>query len=356
MSQPLLGVVATVAVIAISLAYLALFDFGTFVGWVAFVMLCLIPAQVVTVVLAPNPPYARRFNQPARGAMLLLATTVVAAIVAPIALWAVGEGVAPPGPVPSHYAVIVVPTTFFLAIAFGGWPFTRWSKNGGVISFSVLLASYAITYAVFRIFFDYDFMQGAPVYLASAPSGLYNGVTALVFYVTALAGMFLVLHFDLWPLTKFAGVMKQPVLGLVWLLISLAAGVAVMQVTTGSMSKDPMWVLTRVTAPFIFGTIIVLNMLQNSLCARLRQPLKGVVNTLAATVIGVALGQVYGYFSDWYFNELPMGQPGYEYELWLVNALLSVTFPFLIFYAAYFGYWPLSRPVTPAAPVESART
>jgi hypothetical protein len=31
------------------------------------------------------------------------------------------------------------------------------------------------------------------------------------------------------------------------------------------------------------------------------------------------------------------------YEVWLVNALLSVTFPFLIFYAAYFNYWPLAQ-------------
>jgi hypothetical protein len=353
--QPLLGLAASALVIAVSLAYLALFDFGTFVGWVAFLMLCLIPDQIVTVVLAPQPPYARRLSQPARGAVLLLATCIAAAIVAPAVFWLVGEGVSPPGPIPSHFAVIVVPTTFFLAIIFGGWPFTTLSKNGLVVAISVLLASYVITYAIFQVFFNYDFMQGAPVYLASAPSGSYHAVMALVFYVTALAGMFLMLHFDLWPLTTMPAVMKQPVLGVVWMLISLGVGAVVMQVTTGSMSKDPMWVLTRVTAPFIFGTIIVLNMLQNSLFARLRQPIKGVANTIAAVVIGVALGQVYGYFSDWYFNELPMGQPGYEYEIWLVNALLSVTFPFLIFHAAYFNYWPLAQADAPAE-VQAART
>ena len=41
---------------------------------------------------------------------------------------------------------------------------------------------------------------------------------------------------------------------------------------------------------------------------------------------------------------LPSGPPGYEYEIWLANALLSVTFPFLIFLAAYFGFWPLAKP------------
>ena len=51
---------------------------------------------------------------------------------------------------------------------------------------------------------------------------------ALVFYVTALAGMFLMLHFDLWPLTKSPAVMKQPVLGVVWMLVALAGAALVM--------------------------------------------------------------------------------------------------------------------------------
>ena len=351
MRQPALGLVSTAIVIVLSLGYLALFEFPTFVGWVAFVMLCLIPAQVVTVVLAPNPPFAPE-RQPSRGIVLLLVTIVTAAIVAPLILFLVGEGVSPPGPIPSQYAVIVVPTTFFLCIAFHGWPFTRLSKNGGVVGALVLLSAYVLTYAGFRLFFDYSFLDGTPVDLASAPDGAYNAVVALVFYVTALAGMFLLLHFDLWPLTAFPRVMKQPVLGLIWLAFSIAFAIAVMNATAGRMDKDPMWVLTRVTAPFIFGTIVILNMLQNSLFGRLRQPARGLCNTLAAAVIGVALAQVFGYFSDWYFGELPMGGPGYEYELWLVNALLSVTFPFLIFHAAYFGFWPL-QPSTPASAVEA---
>ena len=28
---------------------------------------------------------------------------------------------------------------------------------------------------------------------------------------------------------------------------------------------------------------------------------------------------------------------------WLANALLSVTFPFLIYYAVFFAYWPLPK-------------
>jgi hypothetical protein len=343
MPPSLLGVLSTAAVIAVALVCLSFFEFGTFVGWVSFFMLCLIPAQVVTVVIAPQPPYALGRPQPLRGAILLLANVAAALVIAPLVLLLVGEGVSPPGPIPSHYAVIVVPTTFFLAIAFSGWPFTGWSRNMGVAGGLLLAASYALTYALFRIAFDYDFLQGTPVYLASAPDGMYHAVRALVFYVTVLAGMFVLLHFDLWPLPLVPAVMKQPVRGIVWMAIAVLVAVLVMA-ATDSRDKDPMWVLTRVTAPFIFGTIVVLNMLQNSLFARLRQPLKGLANVMAAGAIGVALGQLYGAYSDWYFSELPMGQPGYEYELWLVNALLAVTFPFLIFHAAYFDYWPLKRP------------
>ena len=354
MRQPALGLVATAIIIAISLLYLSFFDFGTFAGPVAFFMLCLIPAQVVLVVLAPNPPLAARLSQPLKGIVLILMTVAAALVIAPLALRLTGEGISPPGPIPSHFAVIVVPTTFFLAIAFGGWPFSTLTKNRGAVAFMTLIAAYALTYGIFRLFFNYDFLQGAPVYLASAPQGRFNGVMALVFYVTALAGMFVMLHFDLWPFTTSPAIMKQPVLGIVWLAVALAIGALVMAVTTGQMAMDPMYVLTRITAPFIFGTIIVLNMLQNSLFAALAQPVKGVANLVTASAIGVVLAQIYGRVSPAIVGALPSGAPGYEYEIWLVNALLSVTFPFLIYYAAFLNYWPLAK-AEPAA-AEPART
>jgi hypothetical protein len=194
------------------------------------------------------------------------------------------------------------------------------------------------------------------VYLASAPHGLFNGVVALVFDVTVLAVMFLVLCFDLWPLTRSATLMKQPVLGLLWLAIAVAGAAVVMWVTLDVIGMDPMVVLTRVTAPVIFGSIIVLNMLQNSLFESKAQPLKGVLNAVAAVAIGVALANLYGAVAPSIAGmPLPSGAPGYEYEIWLVNALLSVTFPFLVFYAACFGYWPLA-PAASANPRAPART
>ena len=163
-----------------------------------------------------------------------------------------------------------------------------------------------------------------------------------MFYVTALAGMFVVLCFDLWPLTASPAVMRQPMLGVVWTLVALLLGGIAMNVGVGAMGMDPMIFLTRVTAPFIFGTIIVLNMLQGSVFARMTQPVKGVMNSVAAAAIGSGLALLYRMLIPAVSGVLVSGPPGYEQEIWLANALLSVTFPFLIFHAAYFGFWPLT--------------
>jgi hypothetical protein len=343
-TQPALGLLSSAIVMAIALGFISLFDFGTFAGWVAFVMLGLIPMQVVAVVLwGANPSFASGLRQPMKGIVLVLVTIVATAVISPLVFMTVGEGMAPPGPIPSHFVIIVVPTTFWLAIMMGGWPFTKVSANPLVSGLVTLIAAYVVTYLVFCIFFNYDFLQGAPVYLQSAPRGMFNGVSALVFYVTALAVMFLVLCFDLWPLTKFPGVMKQPVLGIAWTVIALAGAALAMSIGVVRPGADPMAFLTQVTAPFIFGSIIVLNMLQNSLFARMTPPLKGVMNTIAAAAIGLILAHLYVSLVPMVMGPLPSGPPGYEREIWLANALLSVTFPFLIYHAVFFGYWPLAR-------------
>jgi hypothetical protein len=344
LTQPALGLLSSTIVMALALGFISLFDFGTFAGWVAFVMLGLIPMQVMIVVLwGANPAFAAALKQPGKGVALILLTIVATALLSPIVFMTVGEGVSPPGPIPSHFAVIVVPTTFWLTIMMGGWPFTKVTSNVLVSGLLTLVAAYIVTYVVFRVFFDYGFMQGAPVYLQSAPQGMFNAVSALVFYVTALAVMFLVLCFDLWPLTLVPAIMTQPMLGLVWTIVALAGAAIAITIGVNSGGADPMAFLTQVTVPFIFGSIIVLNMLQNSLFARMTQPLKGVMNTIAAAAIGLVLAHLYISLSPMVTGALLSGPPGYEREVWLANALLSVTFPFLIYHAVFFGYWPLVR-------------
>jgi hypothetical protein len=347
--QPALGLVASAIVIAIALAFISLFSVGTFLGWASFFMLGLIPMQVVAVVLwGGNPSFVSGMSQPMKGLALVLLTAVVSLVATTAVFVAVGEGVSPPGPIPSHYAVVVVPTTFWLAIMMGGWPVTSRIKNPISAGLAVVVVAYLLTFLEFRLLFNYDFMKGAPVYLASAPHGMYNAILALVFHVTALAVMFLVLCFDLWPLTSFPGIMKQPTLGVVWSLITLGGAAVAMWIGIGLLGMDPMAFFTGVTVPFIFGTIIMLNMLQNSLFATMSQPTKGLANAIGAAVVGVVLAHLYVALAPIVSGTLASGPPGYDLEVWLATALLSVTFPFLIYYAVFFGYWPLTKPAASA--------
>jgi hypothetical protein len=150
--------------------------------------------------------------------------------------------------------------------------------------------------------------------------------------------------------------MKQPALGIVWSAICLAGAGLAMWIGVGVFGMDPMSFLTGVTVPFIFGSIIVLNMLQNSLFGATKPPLKGVLNAIAAAVLGVALAQLYSSVAPAVSGPLQAGPPAYDLEVWLANALLSVTFPFLIYYAVFLEYWPIRKAAAGAASGASART
>jgi len=240
-------------------------------------------------------------------------------------------------------AIVNVVVMFWLAIMFGGWPFNVISKNQIVSGILLWIGCYVINYALFQVFFNYDFMVGAPVYVASLdPGGMFHANYAIVFYLCAVSIMFLLLHFDLWPLTTSPSIMKQPTLGIVWTVIALALGGAMFYVGVISMEINPLTFMVSVPIPFIFGTIVVLNMLHNSLFAKLQQPLKGIANAVAALVIGNGLAMMYTAVAPTVTGPMQSGPPGDDFERWLASALLGVTFPFLIFFADFFKMWPLT--------------
>jgi hypothetical protein len=344
LKQPGVGIVATACIIVISLGFISLFDFPTFTGWVAYYLLCVIPIQIVMAVTwgGRHPTFAANTSQPVKGILLTTFALVVGVIVAAVHHATVGGGVSPPAPMLAMCAIVSVPITFWAAIMWGGWPFSTLIKHQVAAGLAMLVVCYALNYALFRVFFDYGFMRGAPVYVpALDPHGLFNAWNALVFYVTVLAGMFFMLNFDLWPLTRSPGVMQQPALGIVWTIAALILGGIAFFIGVVLMGMDAVAFLVRVPVPVIFGTIIVLNMLQGSLFAKAAQPAKGVLNVLAVVVTGTVLSLAYGALAPLVTGALKPGPPAYDLEIWLASALLSVTFPFLIFYAEFFKFWPL---------------
>jgi hypothetical protein len=306
-----------------------------------------IPIQIVMVVTwgTQFPTFAAKAGQPVKGILLTVFALAIGVVVAAVYHRVAGAAISPPPPMLMMCTIVSVPVMFWAAIMWGGWPFTAVVKNQMAAGLVMLIAVYIVNYALFRVFFDYGFMQGAPVYVpALDPHGWFNAWKALVFYVTALAAMFCVLCFDLWPMTTVPAVMKQPILGLVWTLLALVLGGIAFYAGVEAMGMDPNAFLIRVPVPFIFGSIIVLNMLQGSLFARQSQPVKGILNVLAVVVIGSVLSRIYGALAPVITGPLSPGPPAYDFEIWLASALLAVTFPFLIFYAEFFKMWPLKRP------------
>jgi hypothetical protein len=344
--QVAVGFAATLIVIAISLGLVSRFSFPMFAGWVSFYLLCIIPMEIIASVTwgSKQPAFVGALNQPAKGLGYVIICLLAGAIIAPIQFATVGKSIGPPTPMLMMCTIVSVVITFWLAIMWGGWPITKLIKNPVAAGLVLLVICYLLNYLLFRIFFSYEFMAGAPVYVPSLdPHGLFNAWDALVFYLTALMMMFVVIHFDLWPLTKFPAVMKQPVLGFVWTILVLALGAVAFYIGVVALKMDPVAFMVRVPVPFIFGTIVVLNMMQGAMFAKLKQPVKGVVSTLAAAVIGSILALVYGLLVRVVTGELRPGPPSYDFEIWLASALLGVTFPFLIFHAEFFKLWPLKK-------------
>ena len=349
LKQPVLGILATALIIAISLGFISLFDFPQFSGWVSTFLICIIPMEIVMGVTwgMKQPRFAAERSQPVRG-ILFCVVALAAGVVASLAHWiGVGGSMSPPTPMLSQCLIASVVITFWLAIMWGGWPFTAMIKNPIAAGLALWVACYVINYIFFRVFFNYDFLKGAPVYVAAQdPQGMFNGWYSVVFYVTAIGVMFLSLCFDLWPFTKSPGLMKQPVLGFVWTILALIIGGGAMYLGVGVMKMDVVAFLVTVPIPFIFGTIFVLNMLQGSLFAKLTQPLKGVLNTVTAAVLGSLFALMYRALTQVVTGKLDPGPPGYQSEIWLASALLAVTFPFLVAYADFFTMWPLQRAKT----------
>jgi len=348
MKQPALGIVASVLVMTISLGFVSLFAFPTFAGWVAYLLICFIPMEIVIGITwgCQNPGFAARRKQPVKGALLALLALAVGAIVAAVHHRTVGGSISPPAPMLAMCMIISVLTTFWLAIMWGGWPFTKVIKNPLAAGLTMLVAAYAINYLIFRVFFNYSFMN-VPAFAALDPHGMFNAWNALVFYLTVIGVMFWDLNFDLWPFTKFPKMMAQPTLGIVWTISALIFGGLVFYIGVGLLGMDAVAFMVKVPIPFIFGTIIVLNMLQGSLFAKFTQPLKGLLNAIASVVIGSVLALIYSALAPVVTGTVNPGPPTYDYEIWLASALLAVTFPLLIFYAEFFQFWPLRKAEQP---------
>ena len=120
------GLGSTAVIVVVALVIAALLDPGTFAGPVATFVLCYLPVQIVLAGMwAHHPDRLAGMTQPARGGILLVAALVVGAGAELVFLNTVGAGRGPSTPQIAMFTIVVVVTTFWLAVVFEGWPFAR---------------------------------------------------------------------------------------------------------------------------------------------------------------------------------------------------------------------------------------
>jgi hypothetical protein len=355
--QPLLGVAALLVTVGISVGFCALFAPATLTTWVTLPLVSAVPAiMILDLGLHLQwPAVLTRVSRPIRGLLFVGIAALASAVITTFSLLVVGGGVTPPNPFAILFCVQSVPVALVLVVLFRCWPFTALTKNKGLIGVGTFVLTYAITWVLFRVFFDFGFLKGAPVYVKRLdPKGLFTAWQSVAFIVALSAVLLLSLPFDFWPLSvlvaKRSALGKEPAFGLLSGGLALVLTFAFWGILVGLGGMDPVVFLVRVTLALIFGTFIVLTLFQGAGLGGLKQPVKGVAMTSAVIVAAVLVQLLYGWVAHRIDPGMASGPPGYGLELWLATAWMSVTFPVIVVFCGALGFWPLTLEAPAATP------
>lgn len=343
--QPILGGIALLAAMTLSLLLIGSFSAQTFGTWISFYANICVPVQVVLslILRCEYPPFVRRLPQPAKGIALLAMMLAVAAAISGLVFFLVGRGVAPPTPMVMVYIIFVVVTTFWFSVIWELWPISVWTKKPSAIAAGALLVAYLVGYLIFRNFFNFSFLAGAPFYQASLdPGGTFDANSALSFSVTTVAVLFVCILFDFWPITRLPGLHRQPWKGLVVSCHVLVIASVLWCAGVMGAGIDPVRFLVNGSVSLLFGCIVILMLCQGKPFENLPQPASGMARLALAVVLAFVLPCIYRMLMPWVSGNLPSGpDAGYQAENWLAASLLGITFPMMVTIAEFFQFWPL---------------
>lgn len=346
MAQPARGILTVLISVGITIAIASNFKLDGWLGWFTVWGNTLVPMQVIIGLAwgAQYPP-VQQLTQPWRGIALTFLQVLVGSIAALFIIKFVGGGSA--NPVANVFAISSVLTTFFLVIAFGCWPFHRLSTPAR--GFLTLLLVYLIMAVLFRLYNFNDLVKAVPPLAAIAPTGSIPWDIALSFYFVMFAFLFVFVTMDMWPLYKVPGVMKEPVMGIV-LVILCGVLAALSFLVLFRLDVKSMDIMLGFLC-FVAGILTTVIALQGWPARSLPQPAKGFLNLLFSGAVAWVLYKFFHAFAASHFGAGPMG----TYPLYLMiigNFMLALTFPLYVVHSIFLDGWPL--PATPAAKEESA--
>lgn len=344
------GILGVILVLAISAALIAGFteakDTTFFLTWVGTFFLCGTPFQIMMAVVWGHkvPAFVCELAQPIKGIVLTGMFTLAGAVITPVLFFTVGQGVM--SPILIHYAIQSVGVSLLVIIIFGCWPINKLTTNSIVLGLGTLVYCYILNFILFKLFYNYSFMAGAPFYTeALNPGGLFNGITALTFAVTVVAMVMVLIMFEMWPVPNILKNGKQPMFGFFATVLLLITSGIIYYVFVGVIEMEPMDFMVRGPVCIIFGAFLVDNMLQFQLFSNMQQPLKGVAKLLLCLLGAFVMYRLYEWVLPLFVgSELPAGAAsGYAKEAWIGTAMLGITFPVINIVSGAFDFWPIKR-------------
>jgi len=290
--------------------------------------LCLVPIFVVMGLFRNGWP-AEKLEQPARGILLLLLAMIIGIITFMWIKLAIGGGAV--SPITNIYGITVVTIIVVSGPLFGFWPFAgRFSLPfAGIWWF---ISVYVIGFILFRIFYNFEFMSGAPFYNAAIdPKGMFMAVSPLTVVVMGLPFAFVFLHLGMWPFSK----LKQPWLGIATCATTWILSGIMYLITTSALGYGVAEAQVKFGVFGVFGMMIGLMIFETWPGRAIPNPLGGLVNILLGIVLSIAMFFMVRSFGLWAFPGSPdlVGDGLYN---WMATVALGVCFPFFAMYTTMF--------------------
>jgi hypothetical protein len=360
--QPGRGIFALAVTIGLAFTISAAVDIQMFNGMFTFITMSMVPSMaVIGLVWGGQYPPTQNLHQAWRGLALTLLTLTLGTIYCIAFLRYRGGWVVQPFVAIALITSIV--TVFFLIIGFGTWPWHKMSPPAqGLMT---LITAFVLGAWVISSLYNFDFLsyptgvkpspipsvpfysQGGPLaaFTQMAPHGPIPWEWMIAYMLWIMVPMWILVHTGMWPISKFPGLMKQPIMGIVFTLICCIIGYVALKVGIDAMSIEPLKFLV-IGISYIFGLLMLLTVFQTWPGRTMKQPLGGLVNA----IVGIPLGIVgyYGVlaFCNWHFGVKAMVYPNNMFAIG--GVMLGITFPVWVLYTGFWDFWPL--PPTPPPP------
>jgi hypothetical protein len=364
--QPWRGLVVLTITLGLAFLITSIFDIKTYNGMFAFTVMSLVPMMVViALVWGGQYPPTENMPQPWKGIAFILLTLMVGVIYEFVLLNFRAAGILQPFIV--TVLVLSIVLIFLYVIVWGSYPWHNMSAPAK--GFFTLITTCVLGGWVVSYLFNFDFLSyptgqipspigpaplyapGGPFYALShlAPHGPVPWESGICYSILSMVPVFILVLLHMWPFSKSAALMKQPVMGIVVTAVCCTIGYVEYVVGVTRMHIEPMKFMVFAIS-YIFGTLLFLNCFQEWPGRLIRGAAGGFVNAVLSVPVGIGAYYLISAFCTWHFGAKAMVYP--DNMSAIAGVMLGVTFPLWVVYIVFLDCWPLPPASSPAGPSE----